>query len=109
MVFDTENFYPSSSDKLFNEAIQNAKNIVEILDHDMIIINHRRKSLIYHENEPWVKEEGNKDFDFIMGNNNGAEISELVGLLMLSKLVHLFQDNSVWLYRDDELGVFRSL
>ena len=44
-----------------------------------------------------------------MGSNDGAEISELVGLLMLSKLVHLFQDNSAGLYRDDGLGVLRNL
>ena len=64
----------------------------------MVIINHSRKSLIFHENEPWVKKEGNEDFDVTMGSNDGAEISELVGLLMLSKLVHLFQDNSVGLF-----------
>ena len=75
----------------------------------MVIINHFRKSLIFHENEPWVKKEGNEDFNVTMGSNDEAEISELVGLLMLSKLVHLFQDNSVGLYRDDGLGVFRNL
>ena len=64
----------------------------------MVIINHSRKSLIFHENEPWVKKEGNEDFDVTMGSNDEAEISELVGLLMLSKLVHLFQDNSVGLF-----------
>ena len=55
MVFDIESFYPSISEKLFNEAIQYAKNIVEIPDHDMTIINHSRKSLLFHENEPWLK------------------------------------------------------
>ena len=44
-----------------------------------------------------------------MGSNFGAEISELVGLLILSKLVHLFQDNSVGLYLDDGFGVLRNL
>ena len=44
-----------------------------------------------------------------MLSNDGAEISEVVGLLMLSKLVHLFQDNFVGLYRDDGLGVHRNL
>ena len=57
----------------------------------------------------WVKKEGNQDFDVTMGGNDGVEISELVGLLMLSKLVHLFQDNSVGLYRDDWLGVLMDL
>ena len=75
----------------------------------MVIINYSRKSLLFHENEPWVKKEGDKDFDVTMGSNDGVEISELVGLLMLSKLVHLFQDNSVGLYRDDGLGVLRDL
>ena len=75
----------------------------------MVIINHSIKSLIFHENEPWIKKEGNEDFDVTMGSNDGAEISELVALLMLSKLIDLFQDNSVGLYRDDELGVLRNL
>ena len=44
-----------------------------------------------------------------MGSNDGVEITELVGLLMLSKLVQLFQDNSVQLYQDDGLGVLRNL
>ena len=109
MVFNIESFYPSISEKSFNEAIQYVKNIVEIPNHDMIIINHSRRSLLFHENEPWKKgrrkAEGSKDFDVTMGSKNGAVIPELVGLLMLSKLVHLFQDYSVGLYRDDELGV----
>ena len=97
MIFDIESFYPSISEKLLNEAIQYAKNIVETPDHDMIIINHSRRSLLFHENELWVKKEGNKDIDVTMESNEGVEISELVGLLMLSKLVHLFQNNSVGL------------
>ena len=52
MVFDIESFYPSISEKLFNEAIQYAKNIIEIPDHDMIIINYSRRSLLFRENEP---------------------------------------------------------
>ena len=111
MVFIIKSFYSSTSEKLFNEAIQyeHAKNIVEIPDHDMIIINHCRKSLLFHENEPWVKKESNENFGVTMGSNNVVEISELVGLLMLSKLVHLFQGNSVGLYRDNGLGVLRDL
>ena len=113
VVFVIESFYPSISEKSFNEAIQYAKSIVEIPDHHMVVINHSRKSLIFHENEPLVKKEGNKDFDVTMGSNDGAQISELLGLLMSSlsmliKLVHLFQDNSVGLYRGDGLGVLRN-
>ena len=99
MVFDIECFHPSTSEKLFNKAIQYTKNILEIPDHDMIIIVHSRKSFLFHENKPQVNKEGNKDFDVTMGSTNKVEISELVGLLMLSKLVHLFQDNLMdWVY-----------
>ena len=65
--------------------------------------------LLFHENEPWVKKEGNEDFDVTMGSNDEEEISELVDLLMLSKLVHLFQDNSIGLCRYDGFGVLRDL
>ena len=109
MSLDIESFYPSISEKLFDGAIQYATNIVEIRDHDMVTINHSRKSLIFHGNEPWVKKEGNEDFDVTMGSNGGVEMSELVGLLMLSKLAYLFQDNFVGLYRDNGLGVLRNL
>ena len=44
-----------------------------------------------------------------MVSNDGAEISKLTGLLMLNKLVHLFQDNSVGLYRGDGLGALGDL
>ena len=71
----------------------------------MIIINHSSKSLLFHENEPCVKKECKEEFDVTMGSNDGADISELVGSLMLSKLVHQFQGNSVGWYRDNGLGV----
>ena len=98
MVFDIESFYPSISETLFKEAIQYAKNIVEIPGHDMVIINHSRRSLLFCENKLQIKKKGSKDFDVTMESNDGVEISGLVGLLMLSNLVHLFQDNSVGVY-----------
>ena len=106
MVFDIESCYPLISEKLFKEAIQYAKNIVEIPNHDMVIINHSKKSFQFHENELWVKKGGNKYFHVTVGTNDGAE---LVVLVILSKLVHLFQDDSVGLYRDDGLGELRDL
>ena len=106
MVFNIESCYPLISEKLFKEAIQYAKNIVEIPNHDMVIIKHSKKSLRFHENELWVKKGGNKDFHVTVGTNDGAE---LVVLVILSEVVHLFQDVSVGLYRDDGLGELRDL
>ena len=108
LVFDIESFCPSISEKLFNGPAQYAKNI-EIPDHDIIIINHSRKPLLFHEIEPLVKKEGNENFDvYIWKQWWGGDIWTS-WLIMLSKLEHLFQDSSVEIYRDDGLGVLRDL
>ena len=50
MVFDIESFYPSITERLFNNAIQFAKQITEISDYDMSLINQSRKTLLFNEN-----------------------------------------------------------
>ena len=47
---------------------------------------HSRKTLYLLNSEPWVKKEGNKDFDALMGCYDGAEICELVGSFRLNQL-----------------------
>ena len=47
-------------------------------------------------------------FSSLLGSNYGAKISELVDLIMLSKLVNLFQNNSVGLYQNAGLVVLRN-
>ena len=42
MVFDIESFYPSITERLFNNAMQFAKQITEISDYDMSLINESR-------------------------------------------------------------------
>ena len=54
IVFDIENFYPSISLTLFNNAIQFAKEICEIPDNDLSIIMHSRKTLLFNNGEPWI-------------------------------------------------------
>ena len=44
-----------------------------------------------------------------MGAYEGAEICELVGILMLSLLSRKFSSNNIGLYRDDGLSVFRNI
>ena len=44
-----------------------------------------------------------------MGSYNGAEICELVGLLLLNKLAHKFGGDNVGLYRDDGLLVLKGM
>ena len=75
IVFDIESFYPSISSDLFNKALKFAKEIIPIADRDLKIMMHSRKTLLFHENEPWVKQKGDKNFDVSMGCLDGAEKS----------------------------------
>ena len=44
---------------------------------------HSRKSLLFSDNDIWVKKD-NPYFDVTMGSFNGAEVCELVGLYLLN-------------------------
>ena len=44
-----------------------------------------------------------------MGAYNGAEVAELVGLLILSKINEQFPQLNFGLYRDDDLAVYKSM
>ena len=90
--------------KSFNFAAK----FIDIDKQTMDIIQHARKSLLFHRNEIWIKK-NNPDFDVIMGSFDGAEICELVGLFLLSKIKSRFTDINFGLYRDDGLGVTRNL
>ena len=48
-------------------------------------------------------------FDFTMGNYDGAEICELVGTFILSKLGNIMGKKNTGLYRDDGLIVLRNM
>ena len=65
---------------------------------------------MFHENEPWIKRKGDKNFDVPMGCLDGAEVCDLTGLYILSKIkIVLENQNDVALYRDDGLGILRNL
>ena len=104
---DIENFYPSISEDLLNKSIQYAQTHINISASDLEIIMQSRKTLLFHNNQPWVKKNGNEDFDVPMGCNDGAEICELVGIFVLNKLSEIVDKNDFGLYRDDGLGILR--
>ena len=72
------------------------------------IIFHSCKSLLYHNDDPWVKKDTSVEFDVTMGSYDGAEVCEIVGLFMLDMLSKLFEKNSIGLYRNDGLSIFRN-
>ena len=70
---------------------------------------HARRSLLYHNQTPWIKKENNSDFDITMGSWNGAECCEIVGLFLLNQIKELINEKYVGLYRDDGLAALPNL
>ena len=44
-----------------------------------------------------------------MGASDGADVCELVGLFLLNNLANKFDKNSVGLYRDNGLALFKNI
>ena len=64
MNFDVENFYPSISIDLFTDAISYAKTITNIDGGQLSVIMQSRKTLLFSNNEPWVKKLRKKTMRF---------------------------------------------
>ena len=67
------------------------------------------KSLLYHNDDPWVKKDTSVEFDVTMGSYDGAEVCEIVGLFILDMLSKLFEKNSIGLYRDNGLSFLQTI
>ena len=106
-MFDIKDFYPSIKEKLLWEAIRFVKCYTSISSKDTDIILHARKSLLYNNDEPWVKK-GESNFDVSMGAYDGAEVCELIGIFMLSLLSKHINKNHIGLHRDDGLAILKN-
>ena len=69
-------------------------------DHQKAIINHPRKSLLFNDQETWIKRDLGL-FQVTMGAYDGAEVSELVGnyLLYVYKISKLYEKKDKALLR----------
>ena len=65
---DIGNFYPYITMELLYKSIQFAKEVTSISDKDLDIVKQSRKTFLFHNQEPWVKREGDDDFDVPMGS-----------------------------------------
>ena len=99
--FDIVDFYPSISENLLDQALSWASGLADISHEDISIIKHARKSLLFNNGKPWVKNNNSNLFDVTMGSYDGAEICELVGLFILNHLGKSFGKENIGLYRDD--------
>ena len=106
--FDIVDFYPSISEQLLDRAIDYAKSVTDVMESELQIIKHARKSLLFSKDDQWVKKNGDEQFDVTMGSYDGAEVCELVGIYLFSKLSPVLGRDSVGLYRDDGLAAIGS-
>ena len=107
--FDIEEFYPSISRSLLDKAISHAKKYTPISNDTLQAILHSRKSLLFTDQQAWVKKSSDPGFDVTMGSYDGAELCELVGLFILHTLTEIYGDNTCGLYRDDGLCCFHNI
>ncbi|XP_022799301.1 hemicentin-2-like [Stylophora pistillata] len=70
-------------------------------------ITRAKKSLLYHQNTPWIKKNTETMLDVTMGSYDGAETCELIGSYMVSLITASFKDQ-VGLYHDDGLVVCKA-
>ena len=99
IVFDIKDFYPSISKYFLQKALEFAKAKASIAQEEEKIIDHSRKSLLFKDQETWIKKQGEL-FDVTMDAYDGAEICELVELLILFKFQQLNKIRNFGLYRD---------
>ena len=106
--FDIKDFYPSIKETLSKNAIQFTAEQTDIRKNDFEVIFHARKSLLFRSSQTWIKRDSDT-FDVTMGDYDGAEICELVGIFMSLLLSKKYSSNNIGLYRDDGLPVFRNI
>ena len=104
VVLDIKEFYPSVNQRLLKNAINFAKQYINIKKLDLDTIMHARKSLLYSEGNHWIKRESGL-FDVTMG----AEVCGIVAMYLLSLLSSKCNKEKIGLYRDDGLAVLRNV
>ena len=102
--YDIKDFHPSITENTINKSVDLAKEYITIPDEKIQLIHHCRKSILYHNNEIWIKK-GANNYDVAMGSYNGAEICEIVGCLLLYNLNEIMDPSYHGLYRDDGLAI----
>ena len=106
--FDIVEFYPSITERLLSDALNFARQHVNITSKEIDTIQHARKSLLFTDDKPWIKRDGTL-FDVTMGSYDGAEVCDLIGLYLLTGLKQKFENLDMGLYRDDGLGIYKNL
>ena len=81
--------------------------MINLDDHDKKIIHHSRKSLLFNQEQTWMKK-GSDLFDVSMGASDGREVCELIGIFLLNLLRRQYDTKNIVLYRDDGFSMFKN-
>ena len=106
-IFNIKGLYPSITENQLKKALSFAEAHTLLSDDGKAIIHHARKSLLFNDQQTWIKRDSGL-FDVTMGAYNGAVVSELVGNYLLYELSKLYEKKNIGLYRDDGLAVFKN-
>ena len=104
--WDIDNMYASITPQLLEETLDWATQYVGITTQQRKVVRQASKSFLYFDGQPWRKK-GADNFDIGMGAFHGAQIAELVGLFLMSRLAHI-NNLSPIIYRDDVLAITRA-
>ena len=69
---------------------------------------HSRKSILFHKRSLKVKKVNDDLFDVTMGSFEGVEVCKLIGLSILNDLANKYWSNSIGLYKDEGLAIFKN-
>ena len=81
--FDISYFYLSISESLLKRALIFGQLYEKIKDHEIKILMNVTKSVLYHQEQVWIKSKNNNNsklFDATLGGKHGAEVCEIVVL-----------------------------
>ena len=81
---------------------------IKVSSENKAIIKHARKSLLHNKQQTWIKKESEL-FDVTMGAYDGAEVCELVEILIAYQVSRKYNRNNKGVYRDDGLALFKKI
>ena len=83
--WDIDNFYASITPNIVEQALDWAAHYVDITPHQRKVVMQSCQSFLYFGGQAWRKK-GDDNFDVSMGAYHGAQLCELVGLFLMSRL-----------------------
>ena len=83
------------------EALDFTNSCINVPENDKNIINRARKSLLFNEQQSWIKKKSGL-FDVTLG---AYEVCELVGSFLLYALLLKYNKTNIGLYIDDGLAL----